>query len=132
MNRPDLIARRSCNPTRSRRGFTLMEVLVAVTITLILMGAVVQVFVWISAGVADARATLEMQDRLRTVATRLQKDLAGVTVTMLPPRSPEDDEGYFEYTEGPMTDWRPETAAALGGLPRVPGGSGGSAVHQAA
>ena len=30
-------------------------------------------------------------------------DLAGVTVTMNPPRRPEDNEGYFEYIEGPAT-----------------------------
>ena len=32
----------------------------------------------------------------------LQSDLKGVTVTMNPPRRPEDNEGYFEYVEGPM------------------------------
>ena len=37
------------------------------------------------------------------MATRLQQDLAGVTVTMNPPRRPENNEGYFEYIEGPIT-----------------------------
>jgi prepilin-type N-terminal cleavage/methylation domain-containing protein len=116
MNRPDRIARRSAQAMSSRRGFTIIEILVAVTITLILMGAVVQVFVWVSTGISDARGTLEMQDRLRSTANRLQKDLQGVTVPMIPPRSPENEEGYFEYTEGPMTDWRTGSA----GVPRLP------------
>lgn len=45
---------------------------------------------------------LESADRLRLTATRLQQDLAGVTVTMNPPRKPENNEGYFEYIEGPV------------------------------
>jgi prepilin-type N-terminal cleavage/methylation domain-containing protein len=84
---------------RARQGFTLIEVLVATTLTLMLIGAVVSVFELVSNSVSDARATLEMSDRLRSTAMQLQRDLAGVTVTMLPPRRPEDNEGYFEYIE---------------------------------
>jgi prepilin-type N-terminal cleavage/methylation domain-containing protein len=86
------------NPRR-RQGFTLIEVLVATTLTLMLIGAVVSVFELVSNSVSDARSTLEMSDRLRATSMQLQRDLAGVTVTMLPPRRPEDNEGYFEFIE---------------------------------
>lgn len=83
-----------------RRAFTLIEVLLATALTLMLMGAVVQIFGLVGQSVSDSRSTLEMTDRLRSTSIRLQRDLAGITVTMDPPRRPENDEGYFEYTEG--------------------------------
>ena len=75
------VAMRHCD------GFTLIEVLVATTLTLMLIGAVVTVFEMVSNSVSDARSTVEMSDRLRATAMQLQRDLAGVTVTMLPPSS---------------------------------------------
>jgi prepilin-type N-terminal cleavage/methylation domain-containing protein len=84
------------------RGFTLIEVLVATTLTLLLMGAVVTMFGRIGNSVADSRSTLEMADRLRSTAAILQKDLAGLTVTPIPPRRPDSNEGYLEIIEGPV------------------------------
>jgi len=43
---------------RRRPGFTLIEVLVATTLTLMLIGAVVSVFEMVSNSVNDARSTL--------------------------------------------------------------------------
>lgn len=83
-------------------GYTLVEILVATALTLIMMGVAVQIFGLIGENVADSRATLEMADRARAAVALLRTDLAGVTVTMLPPRRPETAEGYFEYKEGPM------------------------------
>ena len=58
----------------------------------------------VSQGITDSRSMLESAEQLLgLVATRLQQDLAGVTVTMNPPRKPENNEGYFEYIEGPLT-----------------------------
>lgn len=51
---------------RSRRsGFTLIEMLVSLAITLIMMGAVVTLFGVISESVASSRTAIEMADRLR-------------------------------------------------------------------
>ncbi len=83
----------------ARGGYTLVEILVATTLTLILMFAVVQIFAMISGSVSDSRALLEMNDRLRSAKTRLQMDLEGLTVVPLPPRGEEDD-GYLEIIEG--------------------------------
>jgi hypothetical protein len=89
-------------PIPLRFGYTLIEILVATTLSLVLLGAVVRMFGEVGKGITDSRAMLESADRLRLVQTRLQQDLAGITVTMSPPRRPEDNEGYFEYIEGPV------------------------------
>jgi len=84
-------------------GYTLVEILVATVLSLILMGAVVRMFGDVGESITDSRAMLESADRLRVVEARLQMDLAGVTATLNPPRKPENNEGYFEYIEGPVT-----------------------------
>ena len=84
------------------RGYTLVELLISTVLALIVMLGVVQVFGVIAQGVTDSRSTLEMTEAMRKTASMLKDDLAGVTVVMSPPRSPDDNEGYFEYTEGPI------------------------------
>ena len=86
---------------RPRCGFTLIEVLTATALTLMLMAAVVTIFGSIGGSISDSRATLEVSDGLRNVATRLQLDLNGITVMPSPPRNPADGEGYLEIIEGP-------------------------------
>ncbi len=83
-------------------GYTLVEILVAAALTLLLMGAVVQMFGALGQSITDSRSFLEASERLNSAAARLQMDLKGVTVKMLPPRNPDDGEGYFEYIEGPI------------------------------
>ena len=94
-------------------GFTLVEVLVATALTLLLMAAVVTYFGDIGGSVGDARANLEMADRLRSAATILSKDLQGITVMPLPPRRPEQAEGYLEIIEGPLGRISPQTVAVI-------------------
>ena len=91
----------------SSPAFTLIEVLVAMAVTLILMGIVVTIFGAIGTGVSNSRAAMDMSDQLRTAKNRLQTDLAGVTAQMLPPRRPESGEGYFEIVDGPAGRLRP-------------------------
>ena len=91
-------------PTPARRGMTLVEMLVATTITLIMMGLVAQLFGVFGQGVTGSRSVIELTDQMRSVGWRLRQDLGGVTAQMLPPRRPEADEGYFELLEGPATD----------------------------
>jgi type II secretory pathway component PulJ len=102
MKRP-VLSRTRCRASDAQSsGYTLVEILVATTLSLILLGAVVRMFGDVSQSITDSRAMLEASDRLRITATRLQQDLAGVTATMNPPRRPENNEGYFEYIEGPV------------------------------
>ena len=89
------------------RGFTLVEMLVALAITLIMMGAVVTLFGVVAESVSNSRAGIEMSDRLRAARNQLQLDLRGVTATMRPPLRPADDEGYFEIIEGRENDYSP-------------------------
>jgi prepilin-type N-terminal cleavage/methylation domain-containing protein len=86
---------------RRFRGFTLLEVMVALTITLILMGLVVEVFSRIGKGVNNSRANMELNDQLRNAKHRLIQDLRGATCPMTPPLDPFMNLGYFEYVEGP-------------------------------
>jgi type II secretory pathway pseudopilin PulG len=85
---------------RPRAGYTMVEILVATALMLTIMLAVAWVFGMVGETIADSRSTLEMTSQLRGVAARLKQELDGVTVTMLPPRDPASNEGYFEITEG--------------------------------
>ena len=90
-----------------RQAFTLVEMLVALVITLILMGAATTIFGIVANSVSESRAVMEASDRLRSARSRLQLDLGGITATMQPPLRPETGAGFFEYIEGPTRDWRP-------------------------
>ena len=76
-----------------------------------LMAAVARMFGQLGTSVNNSRATLEMAEKLRTAAERLRMDLAGVTVTMLPPRRVENNDGYFEYIERGYTPVSRPTSA---------------------
>jgi prepilin-type N-terminal cleavage/methylation domain-containing protein len=95
-----------CGVRHVRTGFTLIEMLVATAATLILMGAVAQMFAIFGDAVRGSRATLGLDGRLRNVAWRLRTDLAGTTARMSPPLSPDSGEGYFEIIEGPLSDYQ--------------------------
>ena len=90
-------------PGLNPAGFTLIEILVATTLSLILLGAVITMFGNVSNSISDSRGMLESADRLRLAEERLQMDLAGHTATPNPPRKPENNEGYLEIIEGPAT-----------------------------
>lgn len=95
MNRPG--SRR-----QPRDGFSLIEVLIATALTLILMGAVVNIFGRMTDRISDSRSVLEMADKLRTVSNLLQRDLEGLTCRPIPPLDPAKGEGYLEIVEGPV------------------------------
>ena len=63
-----------------RFGMTLTEMLVATTMTLVIMGVVVQLFGMVGNGVSVSRASLRMSSELRSVAHTLRTDLNGITV----------------------------------------------------
>ena len=73
----------------------------------------ITIFGNVSQSMTESRSMLEMAEQLRLAETRLQQDLAGVTVTMNPPRNPANNEGYFEFIEGPVNGgvatFRPST-----------------------
>ena len=78
-----------CHATRY--GMTLVEMLVATTMTLVIMGVVVQLFGMVGNGVSASRASLGMSSELRTVAHALRNDLNGITVETVPPVKVDSD-----------------------------------------
>lgn len=76
--------------------------LVAVTLTLIMMTTVVTVFGLVMDSISNSRSTIEMTDRLRAARNRLALDLQGATAPTNPPLRPEDSPGGFEIIEGPI------------------------------
>ena len=87
-----------------RPGMTLIEMLVATAATLMLMGAIAQVFSVFGSAVSNSRSMIEVDGRMRTVAWRLREDLSGATARTVPPLEPQAGEGYFEVIEGPARD----------------------------
>lgn len=91
--------------TSSKRpSFTLVEMLVAMAITLVMMGAVVSLFANISNSVKNRRATIEMSSQLRHLRNVLQSDLQGATCPGVTWQRPESNHGYIEIIEGPCKE----------------------------
>ncbi|HJQ81189.1 MAG TPA: prepilin-type N-terminal cleavage/methylation domain-containing protein, partial [Lacipirellulaceae bacterium] len=88
----------------NRCGFTIVEMLVAMAITLVMMAAVVTLFANISGSVRNRRATAEMNGQVRHVRNVLQQDLQGATCPGMPWQRPESNHGYIELIEGQYRD----------------------------
>ncbi|NLF73329.1 MAG: hypothetical protein GX575_30195 [Candidatus Anammoximicrobium sp.] len=96
------------HPLRRRASaFTLVEMLVAMVVTLILIGALSQAFAIVGEGVAQGRAAIELSGSMRGVANQLQEDLDGVTVPVRPWTDEAAGLGYFEILEGVGHDSNP-------------------------
>jgi hypothetical protein len=104
---------RNLRPLPARLGMTLVEMLVATAATLMLMGAIAQVFSVFGSAVTNSRSMIEQDARLRSVAWRLRTDLGGVTARALPPLEPSAGEGYLEVIEGNRRDSYDATGTAL-------------------
>jgi hypothetical protein len=104
MDSTQATARRSA--TAQFRGLTLVEMLVAMALTLLLMGAVAQLFGMLGKGINGSRTAAELGDRMRATAYRLRQDLGGLTVdvTAKPPMASARNTGYLEIIEGPESD----------------------------
>ena len=83
---------------------TLVEMLVATAVTLILMGAIAQVFGILGNGVTSSRSIIEINDQLRLVSNRLRHDLRGLTASTIPPGRADADTGYLEIVEGSASE----------------------------
>lgn len=91
--------------TPSRRGFTLVEVLVATAVTLLMMVSLAKVFKLVGDSMKQGRAALELNSRLRNVAHRIQLDLSNITVTPKPGSDALTGSGYLKIYDGPLTDY---------------------------
>jgi type II secretory pathway component PulJ len=93
---------------------TLVEMLVATTMTLIIMGVVAQLFGFLALTLSRSRDTIEMSSDARSVANLLRRDLTGLTVKTVPPTPADGDSGYLEIIEGAATDVSFAPAGILG------------------
>ena len=96
--------------TASRRGFTLIEALIAVAVTMIMMLAMTVGFASVSQTISDGRARLTLSDQLRGVTSLLREDLEALTAGGDPLKA-QGQTGYFEYYEGPLNDFTASLAS---------------------
>ncbi|MDC0317662.1 type II secretion system GspH family protein [bacterium] len=90
---------------QERAGFTLVEMLIAMTVTLLMMAALARAFAFVGTRIQESRADTQLASNLRDITTRIQSDLAQCTVELTPNSGLEEDQkGYFLYYEGPVTD----------------------------
>ncbi len=99
---------------RRRSALTLIEVLIATTITLLMMLALAQGFKTLSQTISEGRSMLTLSDQLRGLSALLRSDLEGCTTTSDTPQSVLAAAGYFKYYDGPISD---ATATLFNHLP---------------
>lgn len=83
----------------NRSGYTLIEILLAVTLGLILMLGVVEIFAMVGDYVHNSQAIMELDNKVRSAQLSLQNDLSRYTCKMTPPADPMAAEGYFKIEE---------------------------------
>jgi len=119
-----LIAACTWSPISSRgfilRGFTLIEMLIAMTVTLLLMAALGKGFAFVGESIRDSRTQVELTNDLRDVSNRLQDELSRCTVPIRPVMADERSAGYFMYYEGPLTDATSSLFRAVAGAVPTP------------
>lgn len=106
------------NPLLIRSGysaFTLVEMLVAMAVTLLLMAALAKSFGLVGKEVRVSRTTVDLNNRLRDVTTRLKDELGRCTISSELAEG-EDQKGYLVYYDGPMSD---ATSSLFGSSPAV-------------
>lgn len=88
-----------------RRGFTLLEVMIATAVTLLMMLGLAQMFKVLGDSINRGRTGLELNNRLRSVMHRIRTDLDHVTAMPRPPLPVGAGQGYMKIYDGPMTDY---------------------------
>ena len=114
-------ARRAIERAGRRAGLTLIEMLVAVTITLMVILAIVQVFDLLGTNIKNGQALIEVTTDLRFISQQLQQDIDGVTCPVRTWLDPAEGEGYFEVYDGPSRDrnWNYNWTTANPSLPII-------------
>jgi prepilin-type N-terminal cleavage/methylation domain-containing protein len=86
-----------------RSGFTLIEVLLAVTLGLVLMLGVVQMFAMVGNFVTGSQGLMELDQKVRSAQIMLQNDLVRYTSKMTVPAESNSADGYFRIDENNST-----------------------------
>ena len=89
---------------RAPRGLTIFELLIAITISLILLAVMIQAFQRASSEISKGRATMELAAQLRSVGELMRRDLGNATVSTRMWAPTSECNGYFEVVEGIRND----------------------------
>jgi prepilin-type N-terminal cleavage/methylation domain-containing protein len=92
----------------SRRGVTLVEMLVTLAVLLIIMTVIVQIFQAATGSLSSAQAYQELDNQLRRLDATIRSDLTGVTARTTPPLDPRNNQGYIELGENEFADMQGE------------------------
>lgn len=87
-----------------KRAFTLVEMLIAMALTLILVYAIAEFYAYVGTTVKDGRAMIDIVSQMRLASARLKADLELVTVKVAPWSDDGWAGGYFTIFEGPACD----------------------------
>jgi len=90
--------------TRKNNAFTILEVLIALTASLLLMLALTRAFKLIGDRITQSQSELGLASTLRDATFRLRDELRNITPVMEAPLGEGKGDGYFTYYEGPWTD----------------------------
>ena len=88
----------------ARSGLTLIEIMVALTMTLVVLGAMMLAFRYATTEIAGNRSIMELSNQLRNAQNLLRSDTNGVTVDVRPWSKTASPNGYFELIEGSGSD----------------------------
>ncbi len=108
--------RTSTDLSKPISGFTIIEVMIALTATLLLMLGLTRAYKMIGDRITESQSRLQMSSTLRDVAFRLRNELRRATSDMTPPGRTSTGDGYLVYYEGPFTD----ATTMLGDPPPTP------------
>lgn len=92
------------NPRFRHSGFTILEVLIALTASLLLMLGLARTYKLLGDKITERQSEMDLSTRLRDIAIRMRDELRRATCEMNPPASEQAAEGYLVYHEGPFTD----------------------------
>jgi len=90
----------------ARFGLSLIEIMIAMVMTLIVLGAMMAAFSYGSREMHHGRAAIDLISRLQSAESQLRTDLERITVDVRPHHfqsSPPN--GYLEIVEGPRSDY---------------------------
>ena len=87
------------SPVTRRSGLTLVEILIAMIMTLIVLFAMMEAFKYASGEMQRSRAVIEMSNQLRAAQELLRSDLEHMTLDPRPWTQTALPKGYFEYIE---------------------------------
>ena len=90
--------------SQRRSGLTLVEILIALSMTLIVLGTMTAAFRVASEEMRQGRALIELANRARIVEDHLRTDLGSITVETRVYDGEVEPHGYFEYVEGTNRD----------------------------